>query len=186
MVDPEIVLRALEPGDIDILYQWENDPEIWHVSNTITPFSRYILEKYIENSHLDLYQMKQLRLMIDIKENNRFRSIGAIDLFDFDPYHNRAGVGILIGNKSDRKKGYATTALNKFIDYSFKTLQLHQLYCNITTGNNDSLELFIKCGFRITGRKTDWIKSPAGYLEEVVLQLINAESLKNIAASQEK
>jgi len=172
---PEIMLRALEPGDVDLLYIWENDPEIWHVSNTYTPFSRYILEQYIENSHLDIYQVKQLRLMIDIRNGDSQppRSVGTIDLFDFDPYHNRAGVGILIGDKSDRKKGYASLALDKFLEYSFQTLQLHQLYCNITAGNTDSLKLFKKCGFTVTGRKTDWVKTPGKYLDEYLLQLVN-------------
>ena len=174
-VQYEIILRAPEPSDVELLYRWENDPEIWHVSNTITPFSKYILEKYIENAHLDIYQVKQLRLMIDVMEQgkNKSRTIGTIDLFDFDPYHNRAGVGILIGDKSDRKKGYATLALKKFIHYCFNTLQLHQLYCNITRGNSDSLRLFKRCGFRISSHKTDWIKTPGRYLEELFLQLIN-------------
>ncbi len=94
------------------------------MSNTCTPYSKYILEKYIENSHLDIYQVRQLRLMIDIREKGNMpqRSIGTVDLFDFDPYHNRAGVGILIGEKSDRKKGFAFMALNKFLEYSFQTL----------------------------------------------------------------
>src|SRR5512145_3354926 len=170
MIDLEIVLRAPEPDDIDVLYRWENDPEIWHVSNTITPFSKYILEKYIENAHFDIYQVKQLRLMIDAREPGmKVRTVGTIDLFDFDPYHNRAGVGILIGDKSDRNRGYATLALKKFIEYCFNTLQLHQLYCNITKGNNDSLKLFRKFGFKITGRKRDWIKAPGIYLEELLL-----------------
>jgi diamine N-acetyltransferase len=171
----EIILRALEPTDIDALYKWENDPEIWHVSNTCTPYSKYILEKYIENSHMDIYQVKQLRLMIDIRENGSKepRSVGTIDLFEFDPYHNRAGVGILIGEKSDRKKGYAFQALSKFLEYSFHTLQLHQLYCNITVGNRDSLRLFKKCGFIVTGRKREWIKTPAEFTDEYLLQLIN-------------
>lgn len=172
----EINLRAPEPSDVNLLYKWENDPEIWHVSNTITPFSKYILEKYIENAHLDIYQVKQLRLMIDVSENGKAKSrtIGTIDLFDFDPYHNRAGVGILIGDKSDRKKGYATQALEKFIDYSFNTLQLHQLYCNITQGNSDSLRLFKRCGFTVSGHRADWIKLPGRYVEELFLQLINS------------
>ena len=141
----------------------------------IPPFSKYILEKYIENAHLDIYQVKQLRLMIDVTEQGKTKSrtIGTIDLFDFDPYHNRAGVGILIGDKSDRKKGYATLALKKFIHYCFNTLQLHQLYCNITRGNSDSLRLFKRCGFKISGHKTDWIRTPDRYLEELFLQLIN-------------
>jgi diamine N-acetyltransferase len=177
--DTGIILRALEPADIDALYRWENDPEIWHVSNTCTPYSKYILEKYIENSHLDIYQVRQLRLMIDIVENGDMqqRSIGTVDLFDFDPYHNRAGIGILIGDKSDRKKGFAFKALNKFLEYSFHTLQLHQLYCNITQGNSDSLKLFKKCGFTVSGRKKEWVKTPARYVDEYLLQLINPGDL---------
>jgi len=173
MAVTEIILRAPEPSDIEVLYRWENDREIWKVSNTITPFSRYILEKYIENAHLDIYQVKQLRMMIDVNERKSARTIGTIELFDFDPYNLRAGVGILIGDKSDRNKGYATKALNQFIAYCFETLQLHQLYCNITRGNEDSLRLFRKCGFRITGRKAQWIKMSDGFAEELFLQLIN-------------
>lgn len=176
MPESEVLLRAVEPYDIDVLYRWENDPEIWQVSNTITPFSKFILEKYIETAHLDIYQAKQLRLMIDVSENGgEPRTVGTADLFDFDPFHNRAGVGILIGNTSDRNKGIATLALRKLIDYSFNTLQLHQLYCNITRGNIDSLRLFKKCGFIITGHKADWIKTPGGYVEEILLQLLNVE-----------
>lgn len=176
MPESEVLLRAVEPCDIEVLYRWENDPEIWRVSNTITPFSKFILEKYIETAHLDIYQAKQLRLMIDISENGREpRTVGTVDLFDFDPFHNRAGVGILIGDKSDRNKGIATLALRKLIHYSFNTLQLHQLYCNITKGNDDSLRLFKKCGFKVTGRKAAWIKTPGGYVEEILLQLINIE-----------
>jgi diamine N-acetyltransferase len=171
----EISLRAPESADVELLYRWENDPEIWHVSNTITPFSKFILEKYIENAHLDIYQVKQLRLMIDVNghDNGKSRTVGTIDLFDFDPYHNRAGVGILVGDKTDRKKGYATLALEKFIDYCFSTLQLHLLYCNITRENSDSLRLFKKAGFTVSGHKKDWIKTPGGYIEELFLQLIN-------------
>lgn len=175
----EIKLRALEPADIDLLYKWENDPEIWRVSNTYTPFSRYVLEKYIEYSHLDLYQVKQLRLMIDIFDTDRKkkRSIGSVDLFNFDPYHNRAGVGILIGEKSYRKKGYASAALGKMIDYGFNVLQLHQIYCNIIPENSESLGLFKKYGFRVCGKKKDWIKTPGRYVEEYMLQLINPNDL---------
>ncbi len=172
-----IRLRALEPEDLELLYRWENDMEIWGVSNTINPYSRYILERYIENSHLDIYQLKQLRMMIDVKTSGmkKPRTIGTIDLFDFDPYHNRAGVGILIGEKSYRKKGYASQALSQFIKYAFNTLQLHQLYCNIATDNLESLGLFTKNGFLITGEKKDWLKTTSGYKNEYLLQLINSD-----------
>jgi len=174
--NPQITLRALEPSDLDWLFRWENDPEIWKVSNTITPYSRYTLEKYIENAHLDIYQVKQLRMMIDVKDSRTKKShpVGTIDLFDFDPFHNRAGVGILIGEKSERKKGYASEALSKFIKYAFQVLQLHQLYCHIATNNPESIGLFTRNGFSISGEKKDWLKTSAGYKNEYFLQLINS------------
>jgi diamine N-acetyltransferase len=171
----EITLRALEPSDIDLLYNWENDREIWLVSNTIVPYSRHILKKYLDNSHLDIYQTKQLRLMIDLKEekNKKIKTIGAVDLFDFDPYHNRAGVGILIGDKSKRKKGYASMALENLIQYAFRTLQLNQIYCNILTDNKESLILFRKHGFTLIGEKKEWIKYSGKFVGEFMLQLLN-------------
>ena len=89
-----IKLRALEPEDIDILYRWENDTDVWKVSNTIAPFSKYILRQFIENQKYDIYETKQLRLIIEALETQK--PVGTIDLFDIDPYNLRAGVGILI------------------------------------------------------------------------------------------
>jgi diamine N-acetyltransferase len=171
----DVRLRALEPSDIDKVYRWENDPSIWKISNTHTPYSKHILEKFIEAAHLDIYQTRQMRFMIDVfnGRSSKGRAVGTIDMFDFDPYHNRAGVGILIGEKTDRKKGYASAALTKFIDYSFGMLQLHQLYCNILSSNKVSLKLFQQHGFRICGKKKDWIRMPGSYAEEQMLQLIN-------------
>jgi diamine N-acetyltransferase len=173
-VENTILLRALEPCDLEVLYKWENDQEIWRVSNTITPFSRYTLQKYIEGSHLDIFETKQLRLMIEYIDTDKNQvPVGAIDLFDFDPYHLRAGIGILIGEKKLRNQGLANNALTEVIKYSFEKLQLHQLYANITTDNEVSLHLFQKAGFIKSGIKKDWIKVPGGFIDEVIFQLIN-------------
>ena len=166
-----IVLRALEPEDLELLYSWENNDTYWIISNTASPFSRYTLKRYIENSHKNIFETGQLRLMIDHIEDKL--TIGTIDIFEFDPFHKRAGIGILIANEIYRRKGYASMSLTCLIKYCFKTLQLHQLFCNITEGNRDSLRLFKKCGFTVTGRKKEWVKTPAEYVDEYLLQLIN-------------
>ena len=64
MQDENILIRALEPEDLEYLYKWENDMDLWDVSDTLTPFSHFTLKKYIENAHVDIYTSKQLRLMI--------------------------------------------------------------------------------------------------------------------------
>ncbi|MCX6258816.1 MAG: GNAT family protein [Bacteroidia bacterium] len=171
-----ILLRAPEPEDIDLMYTWENDTQNWKLSSTLTPFSKFTIEKYISQSHRDIYENKELRLIIVLRDGNR--PVGIIDLFDFDPYHQRAGIGILVADPSDRKRGIASEALQLLINYSFSVLGLHQLYCNITAGNLASLKLFKKHGFLIAGEKKEWIRNGNTWINEFFLQLINTNSQK--------
>lgn len=165
-----VKLRAIEPADIDLLYEWENNSEIWNVSNTIAPFSKYVLDKYLENSHLDIFALREIRLVIE--ENNQSKAVGCVDLFDFEPIHLRAGVGILINNREDRKKGFANSAMKLLIEYSKNTLFLHQLFCNISADNTASLSLFQNLGFEISGTKKDWNNIGTEFKDEYFLQKI--------------
>ncbi|MCK9414279.1 MAG: GNAT family N-acetyltransferase [Prolixibacteraceae bacterium] len=170
--DDLITLRALEPEDIDLLYEWENSEDNWTVSQTISPFSKHVLALYIKDSDKDIYAAKQLRLMIS---PNVGKSVGAIDLFDFDPINQRVGIGILIHNKKDRSKGYATSALNLMVRYCFEKLGIHQIYANILTGNEASLKLFSKAGFQLTGTKKEWIRDEGIWKDEHLMQLWRKE-----------
>ncbi len=165
-----IQLRAMEPEDIGSLYKWENDSSIWHVSNTVAPFSRLALEQYLETSHYDIFTTKQLRLVI---ENKNDEVVGCIDLFDFDPNNRRAGIGVLISEAEHRKKGCASEALKLLINYSFTTLGLKQLYCNVEVTNESSFGLFKKFGFEVVGVKKQWIRLGNNWVDEYMLQLIN-------------
>ena len=164
-----IRLRAIEPEDEDILFHWENDQKIWQVSNTLTPFSRQVLRQYLEQAHLDIFQVKQLRLVIEAIEPEK--PVGMIDLFDFDPHHQRAGVGILIGESAEWGKGYAKEALKILLKYVFTVLLLNQVYCSIDELNTASLNLFKNAGFRITGIKEKWNRSFTGWSNEWFLQI---------------
>lgn len=172
-------LRALEPEDENTLYQWENDPEVWQVSNTLAPFSRFVLRQYLADSRLDIFEAKQLRLVIENKETNQ--SIGLIDLYDFDPFHQRAGIGILIGEKAERGKGYAADALQVLIQYCFNYLLLNQIYCSINESNTISLHLFQQVGFRITGKKEKWIRGFDRFSDEWFLQILREEWVDKIS-----
>ena len=165
-----IFLRALEPEDLAFIYHIENDETIWEVSNTQTPYSKFLITQYLENAHQDIYEAKQLRLAICKIEN--LEAIGLIDLFDFDPKNKRAGVGIIIQNNVDRNNGFGKEALGLMINYAFHQLQLHQLYANIGTENLPSLSLFTTFGFEKIGVKKDWNFTNNSFHDEVLLQLI--------------
>jgi diamine N-acetyltransferase len=169
-----IRLRVLEPQDADIIYKWENNPENWQVSHTLIPFSKYTIEQYV-NAIQDIYITKQLRFIICKKSEND-KPIGCIDLFDFEPFHNRAGVGVLIADKEERGKGYANEALILLKEYAFKTLCLTQLYCDVAISNESSFELFTNNGFVVVGIKKAWNRVPNGYEDVYLLQALNYNS----------
>lgn len=165
-----IYLRALEPEDLEFVYAIENDENIWEVSNTQTPYSKFLIRQYLENAQQDIYEAKQLRLAICRKDTSS--AIGLIDLFEFDPRNKRAGVGIIIQNETDRHNGYGKEALRLVVDFAFAQLQVHQLFANIDTENKASLALFTTFGFEKIGVKKDWNFIQNAFHDEALFQLI--------------
>lgn len=148
-----IVIRAAEPQDAKLIYDWENNRDIWRVSETYMPYSLYQIEQFLFSN--DLFSTRQIRFIIERKNDNV--NIGCIDIYDFDPVHMRAGIGILL-QKDFRKQGYANEALELLIDYIFNTLMLKQIYCLIDETNIDSLNLFKKIGFTQCGLRKECMR----------------------------
>jgi diamine N-acetyltransferase len=170
LTNDTIKLRALEPEDLDRLYAWENDASLWMSGTTLSPYSRYVLREYISQSHLNIYELRQLRLMIE--QISSGACVGMVDLYDFDPHNRKAGVGILL-DPQYQHRGIATQALNLLIDYAFSFLKLHQIYAYIPRENKPSQSLFQRCDFMPTGILTDWISTEKGYAEVLIVQRIN-------------
>ena len=165
-----IYLRALEPEDLEFIHTIENDESLWELSNTITPYSKFLIKQYLEHSHKDIFEVKQLRLVISDYED---KALGMIDLFDFDFKNSRAGVGVLVKETKNRQLGYGKEALQLLINYSFTHLGLHQLYCNISEENEASIKLFTSQGFNKIGLKEDWNYVDGTYKNEYIFQLLN-------------
>jgi len=166
----KLYLRALEPEDLDFIYQIENDETIWEISATQTPYSRFLIKQYLENAHQDIYEAKQLRLVM---VSNKKENIGLIDLFEFDPKNKRVGVGLLIAERKFRHKGYGKEALQLVCTYAFKHLQVHQLFANIGEDNEASIKLFESVGFQRAGIKKDWTFVDGEFKNELLYQKIN-------------
>lgn len=166
----QIYLRALEQKDLNFLYELENNTEVWEVSGTITPFSKDVLQLYLDNAHRDIYDVKQLRLVICTNEH---KSVGLIDVFDFDPNHRRAGIGIIVLDENQRNKGIGAEAITLLCDYLFGVLGLKQVYANILEENAPSLHLFKKLNFVTVGIKKDWVRFKNTFKNELLLQKIN-------------
>ena len=163
----QVRLRAMEPEDLEVLYQMENDPSTWDVSNFSVPYSKYALKQYIENSQCDMFADKQLRLMIVRCSDGEV--VGTVDVTDFAPMHSRGEVGIAV-RKSFRENGYAREALNLLCDYLFGFLFVHQLTAHVAVDNEASRHLFASAGFVECGRLKEWWFADGCFKDVLLLQ----------------
>lgn len=162
-----MTLRAPEPIDVDTLYRWENDPDVWCVGNTIAPYSRKQLWEYIDTYEADIFKSRQLRFMIELNEGKV--PVGTVDLFDFDPVNSRCGLGILV-LPYFRERGIALEAISLVMEYCRIRLSLHQLYCTVADSNLPSRQLFKSAGFAISGRLRSWLRAAGRYEDAYIYQ----------------
>ncbi|MGN0032284.1 MAG: GNAT family N-acetyltransferase [Candidatus Limimorpha sp.] len=165
----DILLRAAEPYDAETIYNWENDREIWKVSETIVPYSLHTIKEFLLNNN-DLLSQKQLRLMIEgVKGKSQ---IGCIDIYEYDVFNQRAGIGILI-DKDFRNKGFAKKSVELLLDYCFNILLLKQIYIRTHIDNVFSIKLFESLGFIKCAHRRQWLRTADGFIDELEYQLIN-------------
>lgn len=165
-------LRALETSDIDFMYQCENDTSLWESSAGNTYFSRHTLAQLVKMSHLPLDETHQVRL---IGVNEGEAPVGILDLFNLDPRHARAEIGILIYPPTQWGKGLGKQLLNAAKHYASHQLLLHQLYAEIFTTHSRSLNLFRNGGFTQVGVRRQWYRTPSGWADVMCLQCILTE-----------
>lgn len=164
------LLRAPEPEDLACMVRFENTPSLWEVSNATGPYSRYFLKQYIETNQNDLYNDRQLRLMIETPDK---QVAGIIDLCNFEPFHSRAEVGIVIAEEF-RGKGIGELALNLLIGHCSDYLGIHQLFAYIDVTNEPCQRLFRKCGFTECAYLKDWMRTGKTFRDVVMVQRINS------------
>ncbi len=164
----KIFLRAIEPEDATKVMLWENNPENWRVSGTEAPYSMHGILEYI-NSIQNFRQCGELRLMICLAENQH--PIGTLDLFEANFKHGRAGIGILIGEKDERNKGFAKESLEILIEYATVFLGFHNLTASVLDDNTSSISLFESVGFELVGIRKEWFFDHGKWINERIYQL---------------
>ena len=137
-----ILLRPLKVSDLNFLFEVENNTDNWKYGTENKVYTKEKFTNYIANAKQDIATAGQFRFVIDLEKT----PIGFIDLFDYTA--NSAGVGVIIA-KNYRRRGFAKEALKLLSIYSFETLNLKRLDCNIEKDNLRSIKLFTSCGFEL-------------------------------------
>ena len=162
----QIRLRALEPEDLDFLYEMENDEDLWGVGCTNVPYSRQMLLDYITTATADIYVDKQVRMMM---ENEHGEVVGMIDLMNFDPRHLRAELGIVV-KKEFCGKGIATSAIRHLQQYAKNVLHLHQIYAIVAENNKNAIKMLKGVGFQGDKLLKGWLNEGGEYRDAYFFQ----------------
>lgn len=162
-----IVLRSLEPSDIDDLLKWENNPENWIAGTRTSPYSRDSLDRYIKESGNDFWDVNQIRFAITLKSTGL--CIGLIDVFNASSLHLRAEVGILI-DPIHRGNGFALESLKIIQNWSRDFALLRSLTVYVFSKNTPSHMAFISAGFENMGSLKSWIRTSKGWVDVNIFQ----------------
>ena len=171
MLKSKGIIRLRQPHikDLNDLLNWEND--ILKIDHTDMPvfYTKDQMINYLKSSQ-DLLINGQVRYIITLDE----KSIGFIDLYDFDVVHSRAGIGIFL-DKNFRRKGVGKKALVKLIEITKRELHLNQLFAEVFQSNKPAISLFKHVGFTLSGMKKQWIRKQEAYEDLLFLQLLNTQ-----------
>jgi len=159
------VLRSPERSDLEWLQLLENNPDLWYLGYSKEPFNREVLKNYLDQQPGSLLRDGQLRLIL---EHNGL-PVGALDLYDYDPFARKAGVGIVL-DPEHRGKGWAKEAMSAFEAYAFGTLGLHSLFAMVPGKNAASIGLFEVLEYKKIGVLEDWVLHHGSYESALLYQ----------------
>jgi len=172
LVGERIYLREVRPSDVnDVYYCWMNDPEVTqYLEARFKPNSEETLKNYVQSldGHRD-----NIFLAIVLKKSKNH--IGNIKLGPIDWNHRCGDIGIIIGEKEQWGKGYASEAISLMTSYAFRTLNLHKVTAGAYEGNQGSVRAFEKAGFEVEGVRKSHFFYQGQYVDEVLLGMVNPE-----------
>ena len=165
-------VRPLEPEDLEVLYEIENEPGTWAVATPGGPYSHYALTRYIEQIGGDIFASGQVRLMVLDDEDN---SIGTLDLTNYSPTDRSAEIGIAV-RAEYRGLGWGKSMIQWLEQYAVKELNLRMLYARVAgSGNPASQHLFGSLGYEKVATLPEWVFLEGEYVDIAVFRKLLRE-----------
>lgn len=144
--DDNLYLSELTPEDAVLIEKWHKDSEI--IKNVGSFFDVFRCESsrqwFIEGKHKYFY------MIVDKSTNN---PVGYCDLYDINKKDKTALLGITIGEKVNRNKGYGTSAVQHLLNYAFEKLNLNNIMLTVKEFNLPAIKCYLKVGFNEIGRR---------------------------------
>ncbi len=138
-----VTLRPPREEDVEPVYEWDRDSELaaWNGRPPIK-----ISLSAARRDYLSRWEDPVVKTFIIEAEDE---AIGLATLYDFR--HEGCEVGIKVGSKDLRGRGYASETVELLVRYCFETLGLKSVRGSTLSHNTRMQRVFEKCGFREVG-----------------------------------
>ena len=169
LVGERIYLSPRRTEDLEKYTEWMNDFEVTdyigrsHQIMTIEAEKKYLEENINEEA---------VFAIVDIEKN---KLIGTIGLNKVNHFKRTATLGIFIGDKDYRNKGYGTEAIKLILDYGFNYLNLNNINLDLLEVNERAFACYKKCGFKEYGRRRKCRFVDGKYYDLIEMDILNEE-----------
>jgi len=171
----KVVLRAIEPEDLDILMVWRNQPEFRKYFREYREINFEMQKKWFET--IVLGDRNTLMFSIVLQETGEL--IGCCGLCYINWIHRYAELSIYIGyrNAYIDDNGYAEEACKLLFQYAFGELNLHKVWAEIYDFDEKKIELFRKLGMTTDGKLRDNYYYNGAWYDSLVFSVLKSEFL---------
>jgi len=169
-------LRPLRREDAAQYARWFNDQDVIRFMLAYWPMT---IERETEFLDKLLNAKPGEPLVLGIWLDDGPKLIGNTGLHEISHLHQRAELGVFIGDKDEWGKGYGAEAIRLLLTYAFRTLNLRKAVLKHFSDNTRGRRLYDKLGFREVGRCREHVFIDGQWRDEIIMELFAEEFLKN-------
>jgi RimJ/RimL family protein N-acetyltransferase len=118
-----------------------------------------------------------------IIEKEKETVIGNCGLMNVDFISRKADLGIFIGDKELRGKGYGAEAIMLLLDFAFNILNLNNIMLTVKEFNSRAIKCYEKCGFKTIGRRREAEIFGSKRYDEIYMDVLASEFTGNYVKS---
>jgi RimJ/RimL family protein N-acetyltransferase len=143
-----IYLRSVERDDLERCHDWMNDEDLRSTLAQRYPMSLAREADWVERATRG-QDPSEMNFAICLAEGDRH--IGNCGLMTIDRDNRTATLGIFIGEKDCRGRGFGTEAVRTLCRFAFGEMDLRKIRLDTQAGNEAALRAYEKVGFRQEG-----------------------------------
>ena len=172
-----LVLRRLEMGDAQDIYDYGKDPLVakhvlWDAHTSVSDtksYLRYMLRKYRAGEPSSWC----------IVEKSTGKVVGTIGYMWYQKDNSACEVGYSLARRC-WNRGYMTQALNAVLDYTFRELGINRVEAQHETDNGASGAVMRKCGMTKEGTLRSRLYNKGRYVDVDLYSILRKEYMSRI------